>query len=87
MKHLYFIEDMLEHKSFNYSPRQQSHLHIRKSSTTIYGLNSLDTLVTRKCKSLPNDLRLIDLYKHFRRVLHVWDRALELNMFFVFGIP
>ena len=72
----FYLHDLLSFKQNSYNSRRQNQVEVPQVNTTKYGLESFRYEATRIWNSLPNNIRTVDSYKEFKRLLQVWEGPL-----------
>ena len=68
-----YISDLVKIKSYMYYFREEKKADLPRVNTTRYGLRSFRSEAARVWNSLPNEVRLVESYPQFRRMVHAWD--------------
>ena len=68
-----YINDLVKMKTSSYDFREERKADVPRDNTTRYGLRSFRSEVARLWNSLPNEVRLVELYPQFRRMVHALD--------------
>ena len=67
-----YIRDLVNYKSSNYNFRYENMAEIPTVRTTRYGKNSFRFESARVWNSLPNDMRKVENFKEFKRLIRTW---------------
>ena len=67
-----YIRDLVNYKSSNYNFRYENMAEIPTVRTTRYGKNSFRFESARVWNSLPNDMRKVENFKEFKRLICTW---------------
>ena len=67
-----YIRDHVNYKSSNYNFRYENMAEIPTVRTTRYGKNSFRFESARVWNSLPNDIRKVENFKEFKRLIRTW---------------
>ena len=67
-----FINDLLNYKQSNYSFRYRNTAEVPSFRTVAYGKRSFQFEAAQVWNSLPNNLRVVDNFKEFNRLLKTW---------------
>ena len=68
-----YISDLVKIKSSVYDFRGERKADVPRVNTTRYGLRSFRSDAARVWNSLPNEVRLVESYPQFHRMVHAWD--------------
>ena len=68
-----YISDLVKIKSSVYDFMGEKKADVPRVNTTRYGLRSFRSEAARVWNSLPNEVRLVESYPQFRRMVHAWD--------------
>ena len=68
-----YNKDLINTKQSNYTFRRENQASLPAAESTRYGLRSFRYETARIWNSLPNDLRLVESFPQFKRLLHAWD--------------
>ena len=68
-----YISDLVKIKSSVYDFSGEKKAAVPRVNTTRYGLRSFRSEAARVWSSLPNEVRLVEAYPQFRKMVHGWD--------------
>ena len=68
-----YIQDLVEEKVSHYDFRNKKQAEIPQVNSKRYGMKSFRFEAAQVWNSLPNEIRLAENYKQFKRLLQAWD--------------
>ena len=68
-----YISDLVKIKSSAYDFREEKKADVPRVNRTRYGFRSFRSEAARVWNSLPNEVRLVESYLQFHRMVHAWD--------------
>ena len=75
-----YLQDLLSYKNSIYSFRYDNLVDVPRVHTTKYGKSSFCYEEAGVLNSLPNDLRKVDDFKEFRRLVNTWSSSCKCSM-------
>ena len=68
-----YIKDLINMKHSHYNFKRENQASLPQVKSTGYGLRSFRYETARIWNCLPNDLRMVESFPQFGRLLHAWD--------------
>ena len=68
-----YLQDLVSHKTCTYSFRYDNLIDLPRVRTTKYGKSSFCYEAAAVWNSLPNELRKVEDFSEFRRLVHTWS--------------
>ena len=68
-----YLHDLVSHKTFAYSFRYDNLVDLPRVRTTKYGKSSFCYEAAAVWNSLPNELRKVEHFNEFMRLVHTWS--------------